>query len=52
MSFFLPTGTNGSNDSGGSSGLSGGAIAGIVIGVLAGVALIGVGGFFLVKKVF
>ncbi|PIO37031.1 hypothetical protein AB205_0182240 [Aquarana catesbeiana] len=40
-------GTNGSNDSGGSSGLSGGAIAGIVIGVLAGVALIGVGGFFL-----
>ncbi|KAM5132668.1 cell adhesion molecule CEACAM1 [Mantella aurantiaca] len=34
----------------GSSGLSGGAIAGIVIGVLAGVALIGVGVFFLVKK--
>ncbi|XP_072282364.1 cell adhesion molecule CEACAM1-like isoform X2 [Pyxicephalus adspersus] len=34
----------------GSGGLSGGAIAGIVIGVLAGVALIGVGVFFLVKK--
>ncbi|XP_073457199.1 cell adhesion molecule CEACAM1-like [Aquarana catesbeiana] len=41
-----------SQESPGSSGLSGGAIAGIVIGVLAGVALIGVGGFFLVKKVF
>ncbi|KAM4016362.1 cell adhesion molecule CEACAM1-like [Anomaloglossus baeobatrachus] len=32
------------------SGLSGGAIAGIVIGVLAGVALIGVAVFFIVKK--
>ncbi|XP_077312724.1 cell adhesion molecule CEACAM1-like [Lithobates pipiens] len=41
-----------SQESPGSSGLSGGAIAGIVIGVLAGVALVGVGGFFLVKKVF
>ncbi|XP_077115975.1 cell adhesion molecule CEACAM1-like [Ranitomeya variabilis] len=32
------------------SGLSGGAIAGIVIGVLAGVALIGVAVFFILKK--
>ncbi|XP_073512018.1 cell adhesion molecule CEACAM1-like [Phyllobates terribilis] len=32
------------------SGLSGGAIAGIVIGVLAGVVLIGVAVFFIVKK--
>lgn len=32
------------------NGLSGGAIAGIVIGVLAGVALIGIAVFFIVKK--
>ncbi|XP_040183212.1 carcinoembryonic antigen-related cell adhesion molecule 1-like [Rana temporaria] len=55
FNFILDVQSQGSNDSGGSSGssgLSGGAIAGIVIGVLAGVALIGVGGYFLVKKVF
>ncbi|KAM4015306.1 cell adhesion molecule CEACAM1-like [Anomaloglossus baeobatrachus] len=39
-----------SQTGGSSSGLDGGAIAGIVIGVLAGVALIGVIAFFIVKK--